>query len=271
MNFTVNQVPQVLKDHTDTRWTDHTIYNHYNGPMEFMEDCLKQEEHKDAQEKIQYLRDGKDAYKKIHEKNAKYDTLFENVSEQVRDKLLTRGFTTAMLYSTVEFTNMNTGVMSKQRAMLGKRDCFFKNPSVSDGKLFHDLYINLSYNWSIEDRVIRENSYALYALTKALARVIPMRVIVVNHVGTDTPTCYSYILKQFGQPIKPEEFLFFTSESKRTFGWFTYGLLNKGDSYDSTVGEPEGSVSIDKFNLDKVIDDVFLKISKVNPALFKMK
>ena len=81
--------------------------------------------------------------------------------------------------------------------------------------------------------------------------------------------CYSYILKRYGHPISPKEFLFFTSDSKRTFGWASYHILDK--DHNSTVGRPENTVSIADFNLDKVIDELFLKISKVNPALFKMK
>ena len=140
---------------------------------------------------------------------------------------------------------------------------------MSDGNLFHDMYINLSYSGGIPDSVITKNSYALYALTKELSRVLPIRVIVVNHVGTDIPTCYSYVLKKFGVPINPEQFLFFTSTSKRTFGWATYPILNKGSNNNSAVGNPENSVSIADFNLDKEIDTIFNKVKTQLPGLFK--
>ena len=269
LNFEKCDPPSILEGCIDKSFGK-TIFNHFENPLLFMDAVKSYKDHKYCSSKSKReIEDGVKAFEKIGDLNTKYDTLFQDVSEKVRGKLLARGFTTAMLYSSVEFTTENTGVMSKQRAMLGRRDCYFKNPSMSDGKLFHDMYINLSYSWGVSDATIRENSYAIYALTKELARVLPMRVIVVNHVGTDIPTCYSYVLKKFGMPLNPEEFLFFTSASKRTFGWATYGILNKGDSDGSTVGRPENSVSIDKFNLDREIDRLFEKITAQAPELFK--
>ena len=269
LNFQKCDPPSILEGCIDKSFGK-TIFNHFENPLLFMDAVKSYRDHKNCTPKSkQEIDDGVKAFEKIGDLDIEYDTLFQDVSEKVRSKLLARGFTTAMLYSSVEFTTENTGVMSKQRAMLGRRDCYFKNPSMSDGKLFHDMYINLSYPWSVSDKTIRESSYAIYALTKELARVIPMRVIVVNHVGTDIPTCYSYVLKKFGLPLNPEEFLFFTSTSKRTFGWATYGILNGGRSEDSKVGRPENSVSIDQFDLDKEIDKLFEKITAQAPELFK--
>lgn len=273
LNFEFCEVPEILKDCVDPRWASQTIYNHFENPLDFMDAVVAMKDHKNAQhsDTKEYISEGMQKYQNISQKDTTYSRLFNDVATKVRDKLLTRGFTTAMLYSTVEFTTQNTGVMCKQRAMLGRRDCYYKNPMVDKGKsLFHDIYINLSYSSWISDRVIEKNSYALYALTKELSRVIPIRVIVVNHVGTDKPTCYSYVLKKFGQPIKPDEFLFFTSDSKRTFGWATYGILNDGHSRDSTVGEPTNTVSIANFNLDRTIDTIFEKIKTEAPGLFKL-
>ena len=229
-----------------------------------MEDVIKADpDHK-------YVKAGIEAYKNIDNVDIKYDTLYKDVAAKVKDKLLARGFTTAMLYSSTEFSSEKTGQMSKVRAMLGKRDCYFTNPKMSDGKLFHDIYINLSYSYGVSDEKITNNSYALYALVRELSRLIPMRVFVVNHVGTDIPTCYSYVLKRFGTPINPAHFLFFTSASKRTFGWATYEILNK-DNDRSAVGEPTNSVSIDKFSLDTEIDNIFEKVKGMAPELFKIK
>ena len=176
-----------------------------------------------------------------------------------------------MLYADVEFTTINTGCMSKQRAMMGKRDCYFKNASMTDGKLFHDIYINLSYSASYSDSEIEEKSYALYALVRELSRLIPMRVFVVNHVGTDKTSsntgerpdgcCYSYVLKKFGLPINPKEFLFFTSDSKRTFGWASYDMVT-GKHVDADVGNPANTVSIASLNLDREIDNIWTKFQQ---------
>lgn len=269
LNFKVNDTPKILEGCTDTRWAGRTIFNHFENPLDFMDTVVahKDESYMDSKAKG-YIKEGVKAYDKISQLDVTYDKLYEDVAKKVKDKLLGRGFTTSMLYATAEFTSEKTGVMSKQRALLGKRDCYFKNPNMTDGKLFHDMYINLSYSWSVSDETIRDNSYAIYALTKELARIIPMRVIVVNHVGTDTPSCYSYVLKKFGQPLKPQEFLFFTGESKRTFGWASYTAVNKADS-SATVGKPRNTVSIADFNLDKEIDTIFEKVMKQMPELFK--
>ena len=272
MNRNICRPPAILEGCTDDRWTNNTIYNHYESPIDFMDAVIAECNSSTASDKAKdYIAKGINKFNRISEKDITYSDLYKDVAENVRDKLITRGFTTSMLYSTVGFTTENTGLICKQRAMLGRRDCFFKNPQVDGGKkLFHDIYINLSYSWSVRDSKIERNSYALYALTKELSRVIPMRVIVVNHVGTDTPTCYSYVLKKFGQPIKPDEFLFFTSDSKRTFGWATYDILNDGDSDDSEVGHPTNSVSIASFDLDETIDEIFVKIKTHAPGLFKI-
>lgn len=267
LNTTVNEVPEAIKDCVDLRWKNSTIYNHFENPLDFMDSVLEYDG--DNEKVLRLIEEGKEAFSKIDSLNLEYDKLYEDVAKKVKDKLIGRGFTTAMLYNTVDFTTENTGLMSKQRAMMGRRDCYFKNPSMTDGKLFHDIYINLSYSASLSDSTIINNSYAIYALTKELARLIPIRVFVVNHVGTDIPTCYSYVLKKFGQPLSPKHFLFFTSSSKRTFGWATYDILNKNNC-DSTVGNPNNTVSISNFNLDKEIDTIVSKIKTQQPNLFKV-
>jgi len=257
LNFAVCDVPAIIKDTVDTRWKN-TIYNHYNDPMDLMRALNESHNHENVQgEKAQgLLKDGQEAYANIDKYDITYDRQYEDIARKVRDKLLARGFTTKMLYGDVSFTNQKTGSLSKQRALLGKRDCYYKDAKMSDGKIFHDIVINLSYNFGVSDGKIKRNAYALYALTKELGRLIAMRVIVVNHVGTDTPTCYSYILKKFAQPIKPKEFLFFVGEFKRTYGWYTYALLNK-DNDSSTVGRPANTVSIANFNLGTEIDSIW--------------
>ena len=78
-----------------------------------------------------------------------------------------------------------------------------------------------------------------------------------------------YVLKKFGLPLDPKQFLFFTAESKRTFGWATYEILNGGNNKSSTVGQPAGSVSIASFNLDREIDNIFNKVKAQAPELFR--
>jgi len=267
LNRKICRTPEILEGCIDKKFGD-TIYNHFEDPIAFMDAVVNEKSKAIDERSAEYINQGVQAFKRIQEKDETYDKKYKDVADKVREKLLARGFTTAMLYSTVEFSTENTGCMSKVRAMLGRRDCYYKNPQMTDGKLFHDLYINLSYSWGVPDSKILENSYALYALTAELARIIAMRVIVVNHVGTDTPTCYSYVLKKFGLSIKPKEFLFFTSDSKRTFGWATYGILCPNNSM-STVGKPDNTVSIADFNLDKVIDSIFVKVQERAPELFR--
>ena len=258
MNFEIGQPPSVIANNLDKRWKSKTVYNHYEDPMQFMEDVIANKNKGNGNGRGKSLvEDGEKAWAKL-KKDTSYNKKYEDVARKVRDALIARGFTTKLLYGNVEFTTENTGCMSKQRALLGRRDCYYKDPRMSDGKLFHDLYINLSYSWDIEDKVIENNSYALYALCTELAKLISMRVFVINHVGTSPATCYSYCLKKFRQNVKPEEFLFFTSDSKRTFGWATYEIQSNTGS--STVGEPDGTVSIADFNLSKEIDNIWQKM-----------
>ena len=183
MNFNVSKIPEALKECVDRNWAEASIYNHYNSPIEFMEDVISQKD-KLPEDNKNLIAEGITKYNNIKNKDDTYNTKFEDVATKVKAKLLARGFTTQMLYSKVEFTAENTGVASKQRMMLGRKDFFFKNPNVADGKLFHDIVINMSYPWTVSDATIEENSYALYALTRELSRVVPIRVIVVNHTGS---------------------------------------------------------------------------------------
>ena len=278
MNFNVNEPKQVIKDNLDARWKKRTIYNHYENPIDFMNDVIENKNEKLGQS-CAYINEGIEKFKKIDSKNLEYDKKYLDVATKVKEKLIARGFTTRMLYADVEFTSKNTGVLSKQRVMLGKRDCYFKNAAMTDGKLFHDIYINLSYSASIHDSTIEKNSYALYALVKELSRLIPIRVFVINHVGHNTKSqitneqvdgsCYSYVLKRFGTPINPKEFLFFTYDSKRTFGWASYDIVTGANSQNADVGSPTNTVSIASFNLDKEIDTIWEKFQ--SKSLHKLR
>ena len=273
MNLSLNRPATVIENNLDGRWKDATVYNHYNNPLDFMNDVIDNQHLAEvSSDAKRYLEKGIKAYSLIDTKNTTYDKKYEAIAIEVKNKLIGRGFTTKMLYADVEFTTQDTGVMSKQRAMMGRRDCYFKNTAMTDGKLFHDIYINMSYSGSISDETIEKKSYALYALVKELSRLIPMRVFVINHVGHNTTsghnqnarikgTCYSYVLKKFGMAINPKEFLFFTSDSKRTFGWASYDMAC-GREADAEVGNPTNTVSIASLNLDKEIDTIWTKFKK---------
>lgn len=273
MNLSLNKPSMQIAENLDGRWADATIYNHYDNPLDFMNDVVNNAKLADVSEFARNcLQKGVEAYKLIDTKNTTYDKKYEAIAREIKDKLIARGFTTKMLYADVEFTSQNTGVMSKQRAMMGKRDCYFKNTAMTDGKLFHDVYINMSYSGGISDSIIEQKSYALYALVRELSRLIAMRVFVVNHVGHNVTsghnkdehikgTCYSYVLKKFGLAINPKEFLFFTSDSKRTFGWASYDMAC-GKSVSADIGEPKNTVSIASLNLDKEIDSIWEKFQQ---------
>ena len=272
MKLLVNTPHLSIENNVDERWKHATIFNHYNNPSDFMDDVIKNRGLAECSTKAKdYLEKGIRAYENIDSKNTTYDKKYEAIALEVKNKLIARGFTTKMLYADVEFTSQKTGVMSKQRAMMGRPDCYFKNTAMTDGKLFHDIYINMSYSGGIPDEVIEKKSYALYALVKELSRLIPMRVFVINHVGHNTEskhtkeqvagTCYSYVLKKFGLAINPKEFLFFTSDSKRTFGWASYDMAC-GKSVEADVGNPTNTVSIASLNLDKEIDSIWTKFQQ---------
>lgn len=269
LNRTINQPHEVIKECLDQRWASSTIFNHYDSPLFFMDDVLQWDGVFPDGKVPKYIAEGKRLYAEATKLDVEYDTLYADVAQKVKDRLLSRGFTTAMLYASTGFTTEKTGVLSKQRVLLGKKDCYFKDAGMTDGKLFHDIYINLSYDGKVSDQTITNNSYALYALTRELSRLLPIRVFVVNHVGTNTPTCYSYVLKKYGMAISPQEFLFFTSSSKRTFGFAMYDIMNNGYGNIAGVGQPDNTVSIADFKLDKEIDTIFEKIEEYRPELFK--
>ena len=273
MNLSLNKPATVIENNLDGRWSDATVYNHYDNPLDFMNDVIDNKHLAEVSSSAKrYLEQGVKAYSLIDTKNTTYDKKYEAIALEVKNKLIARGFTTKMLYADVEFTCQNTGVMSKQRAMMGRRDCYYKNTAMTDGKLFHDIYINMSYSGSIPDEVIEKKSYALYALVKELSRLIPMRVFVINHVGHNTTSehnkkeyikgsCYSYVLKKFGMAINPKEFLFFTSDSKRTFGWASYAMVC-GKQVGADIGNPDNTVSIASLDLDKEIDSIWTKFQQ---------
>ena len=82
-------------------------------------------------------------------------------------------------------------------------------------------------------------------------------------------TCYSYVLKRFGTPINPKEFLFFTYDSKRTFGWASYDIVTGANYQNADVGSPTNTVSIASFNLDKEIDTIWEKFQ--SKSLHKLR
>ena len=257
MQMKINNRPEVLKDIGNNMNQRDTIFNHYETPMAFKLDC-EANKHLDKKD---YISSGSEAWD-----NFKWDEsqekIYQDVHSTVKDKLISRGFTTKMLYSTPEFTNQNTGMLSKQRALLGMRDCYFKDNKVSSGNMFHDIFINLSYPYSVDQDDINQKAMSMYALTKELSRFIKVRVFIVNWVGLDKyQTCYSYPVKRYGQPINKKEFVFFTSMSKRTYGWGQYEIHISGTS--ASVGYPDNTVPLHKLSLDSIIDDIWTKTSSL--------
>lgn len=258
MNTKINTRPQVLNDIGNNMRLKNTIFNHYETPMAFKKDC---EENSSKEGKSgKYLTEGIKAWDNFVWDNS-MEKIYKNVHEQVKDKLISRGFTTAMLYGTPEFTSENTGILSKQRALMGMRDCYYRGSKIGDGNMFHDIFINLSYPWETDQNLINKKAMSMYALTKELSRFIKVRVFVVNWVNTNTPMCYSYPVKRYGEPINKKEFVFFTSMSKRTYGWsqnftqFPHGSIG--------VGRPRNTIALDQVNLDTIIDDIWNKTAEL--------
>jgi len=258
MNKTVNNRPQALQGIGDNMPTGNTIFAHYETPMTFKKDC-ETNSSKDG-EAGRCLKEGIDAWENFVWDN-KLEKVYKDVHEKVKGKLISRGFTTAMLYGTPEFTSENTGILSKQRALMGMRDCYYKGSAAGDGNMFHDIFINLSYPWETSQDLINKKAMSMYALTKELSRFIKVRVFVVNWVHTNTPMCYSYPVKRYGEPINKKEFVFFTSMSKRTYGW-SQNFTNF-PSGSIGVGNPSNTVSLDRVNLDSIIDDIWNKTAEL--------
>jgi len=272
----LGKVPHFIEGFTDNRWKEDTYFSHYKDPFTFMKSLIdiKEEFKADAKKVYKYsnfirlVEQGEKEYENIDAFDVTYSTIFESASKIVKDKLVARGLINKYLSGSVEMTNIPTGVLSHTQVALGRPDCWIKSYGVTDGNIFYDLYINLSYSYDVADEEIAKNAYAIYALVQVLAKVIPMRVYVVNHVGIGEETiCYSYCLKEYGRAINPKEFLFFLTKSKRTFGWASYDLLEVAGV--ASVGNPKGTLKIDSLNLDNIIDTVIDKISKANPYMIQ--
>ena len=113
MNLNINEPKVVVADNLDLRWKDKTIYNHYDNPTDFMDDILNNSHLYENKEKAKNLvKNGLDKYEHINKKDISYDKKYLDVAEKVKSKLISRGFTTSMLYADVEFTTINTGCIA---------------------------------------------------------------------------------------------------------------------------------------------------------------
>ena len=254
----INKRPEVLKDIGNNMELENTIFNHYETPIMFKKDC----EQYLNQDTKGYIQKGIKAWNNFIWDQTQ-ENIYKDVHSSVRSKLISRGFTSKMLYNTPEFTTERTGMLSKQRALMGMRDCYFKDNKVSEGNTFHDIFISLSYSYSVDQDQINEKAMSMYALTKELSRFIKVRVFIVNWVTLDskTQTCYSYPVKRYGQPINKKEFVFFTSMSKRTYGWSNYETLEPHTS--AAVGRPSNTVVLSNLDLDIIIDDIWNKAQSI--------
>ncbi len=257
MNRKINTRPLVLDKIGDNMNDKDTIFNHYETPMAFKKCC--EANIGTAAEANDCLNQGKSAWNNFVWDDS-YENIYKDVHNKVKDKLITRGFTTKMLYGTPEFTTERTGILSKQRALMGMRDCYMKGTAIDDGNMFHDIFINLSYSWETDQNLINKKAMSMYALTKELSRFIKVRVFIVNWVNTKIPTCYSYPVKRYGEPINKKEFVFFTSMSKRTYGWSQNYNMQPGTSIG--VGRPDNTVVLSNLNLDSIIDDIWNKTAE---------
>ena len=260
MNKNTNMKPQILENIGNNMPID-TIFNHYETPMAFKQDCERNIG--DTSEAKDYTNEGIKAWNDFIW-DSSYENIYKDVHEKVKDKLISRGFTTKMLYGTPEFTSEKTGIISKQRALMGMRECYIKGTAIDDGNMFHDIFINLSYSWGTDQNSINKKAMSMYALTKELSRFIKVRVFIVNWVHTRTPTCYSYPVKRYGEPINKKEFVFFTSMSKRTYGWGHNFAICQNTSIG--VGRPDNTVSLVNVSLDSIIDDIWDKTASLRKA-----
>ena len=111
MNLNINEPKTVIEKNVDTRWSKKTIYNHYEDPIDFMNDILDNPDlYKNKSKAARLVEDGKKKFSQIENKDITYDKKYLDVAEKVKSKLISRGFTTALLYADVEFTTINTEI-----------------------------------------------------------------------------------------------------------------------------------------------------------------
>lgn len=251
----VTECPSILNGHVDES-IKNTIFTWFNKPDHFRQALLSLGDELPG-----------DAYTYIQRGNREYDDRSFTVSKsaydkqalEVRDILHGRGFTSKVLYGDPGFTNENTGMICKGRLMSGRSDYFYKNHAVTEGRIFHDIYVNLSYPGSIDNNIILRNAYALYALVKELSNIMSIRVIVVNHVTLEKNNrglCYGYIVKNTGVPIDLDTFMFYLTGVKRTYGFALYDVVAGADT-DAFIGRAKNTISIASLDIGSEIDNVW--------------
>jgi hypothetical protein len=118
MNRDINKKPAVLEN-IGNNMDQNTVFSSYSTPMEFKNAC---EQHcGNTKKSKEHLDQGIEAWNNF-QWDSSLERIYKDVHEKVRDKLISRGFTSKMLYGTPEFTSEKTGILCKQRALLGMRD-----------------------------------------------------------------------------------------------------------------------------------------------------
>ena len=70
MNLNINEPKTVVAKNVDTRWSNKTIYNHYEDPIDFMNDILdNQDLYKNKSKAAKLVEDGKKKFSQTWRKN----------------------------------------------------------------------------------------------------------------------------------------------------------------------------------------------------------
>jgi len=94
---------------------------------------------------------------------------YEIIKNKVKQVLLKRGLISDTIYHSYEYTVDGQGSVDVARFAAGMPDCIL-TPSNPEQQFFYEIYVSISYEWSVSDDTIKENMAKLLATIELLER-----------------------------------------------------------------------------------------------------
>ena len=94
---------------------------------------------------------------------------YEIVKQQVKEKLVKRGLISDSIYESYEYTVDGEGVVDVGLYLEGNPECIL-TPKYSYTNYFYELYISISYDWTVDDETIKDNMAKILATVELLEK-----------------------------------------------------------------------------------------------------
>jgi len=151
----------------------------FRNLQHFKNYCSQLTQRNDMQCGISYKEALKDL---LQEKSLLDPTAVDLIRNLVRSNLLKRGLISEDIYESYKY-DIDGIAMDVQKVIDGNPECMLK-PMYSYTNYFYELYVNISYPYSISDETIRENVIKLLATIEELERQhIYIKVTLVDVSG----------------------------------------------------------------------------------------